>query len=80
MEGGGRATTSTINPPREIALWKERCPVPRLRTEVLFRGILSETELEELERLMEQEVEAAVRYAEESPWPTPEEALEDVYV
>lgn len=77
--GHGESDHQHYQPAGEIALWKERCPVPRLREEALLRGILSAQELAELEKELTVEVEAAVRFAEESPWPIPEEALEDLY-
>jgi len=77
--GHGESDHQIYQPAEEIALWKERCPLPRLREEAVSRGILSGAELEDLEAELAERVEDAVRYAEESPWPRPEEALEDVY-
>ena len=43
-------------------------------------GVLTEEENEKLRRNAVTAVEEAVKFAMESPFPEPEEALEDVYV
>jgi len=42
-------------------------------------GILSESEVKDIEKASRAEVEEAVRFALESPFPAPEEALDYVY-
>jgi len=42
-------------------------------------GVLTEAQAREINERIIAQVEEAVRFAEESPWPTPEEVLEDVY-
>jgi TPP-dependent pyruvate/acetoin dehydrogenase alpha subunit len=46
---------------------------------LLDKGIISARELEWFEAEAKETVEEAVRFAEESPWPEPEEALQDLY-
>ena len=57
-----------------------KCPINKLRDETLAEGLISDDEYEEMNAKMNQIVENAVRFAEESPFPSPEEALEDVFV
>lgn len=78
--GHGEADHQLYQPKEEIALWKERCPIPRLKGQMLSEGLVSGEELEVIEAEVSALVEDAVRFAEESPWPEPEEALDDVYV
>lgn len=78
--GHGETDPQHYQPKEEIALWKERCPIPRLQTELLSDGILSSEEIHRMEEAMREAVQEAVRFAEESPWPAIEEAFDDVYV
>lgn len=78
--GHGESDPQHYQPKQEISAWKERCPIPKLRGEALTEGLISAEELQRLEAGLQAVVEEAVRFAEESPWPAPEEALEDVYV
>jgi len=78
--GHGESDLQHYQPKEEIAAWKERCPIPRLRDDMLAEGLISLQELRSLEAEVQAMVEEAVRFAEESPWPSPEDALQDVYV
>ncbi len=65
--------------PEEIEDWKKKCPIMRFQEKLIKMGILDEAKIREIESMIAREVEEAVRFAEESPYPEPEEALEDVY-
>jgi pyruvate dehydrogenase E1 component alpha subunit len=43
-------------------------------------GVLKENEAGRIEETCLKEVEEALKFAEESPYPGPEEVLEDIYV
>jgi pyruvate dehydrogenase E1 component alpha subunit len=64
---------------KEVEEWKQRCPIARFKKHLLEMGLASEADLAQIDAEVAEEVEAAVRFAEESPLPKPEEALEDVY-
>jgi TPP-dependent pyruvate/acetoin dehydrogenase alpha subunit len=68
-----------LRPQDELQEWKSRCPVATIEARLLERGILSRTDIEDLNSKILEQVQAAVRFAEESPYPAPEDALEDVY-
>jgi len=78
--GHGEADHQLYQPKEEIAEWKGKCPIARLRDEVVAQGLISADELQEMEVKINRIVEDAVRFAEESPYPRLEEALEDVFV
>ncbi|MHB0870255.1 MAG: thiamine pyrophosphate-dependent dehydrogenase E1 component subunit alpha [Chloroflexota bacterium] len=63
----------------EVARWRERCPIRRFQTTLLKSGALSQTEIDGISRRLEEEVVASVRFAEESPYPDPDEALNDLF-
>ncbi|MDY7080415.1 MAG: thiamine pyrophosphate-dependent dehydrogenase E1 component subunit alpha [Chloroflexota bacterium] len=64
----------------EKARNRARDPIENLKKRVLERGLLSEEEVAEIDAQTAQMVEEAVQFAEESPWPVPEDVLTDVYV
>jgi len=78
--GHSEADIQLYQPKDEIAAWVEKCPIPRLRDEALAEGLVTDKEIEKMNTEVNQIVEDAVRFAEESPYPNPEEALEDVFV
>jgi acetoin:2,6-dichlorophenolindophenol oxidoreductase subunit alpha len=78
--GHGESDHQLYQPREEICAWQERCPLPRLREEMLSTGEISAVQVSALETEIQAIVDDAVEFAEHSPWPAPEEALEDVYV
>ncbi len=60
--------------------WKERDAILRYRKWLLESGTAEETELKAIEGEVEREVEEAIRFAEESPYPPLEEIVKDVYL
>eukprot|EP01022_Parablepharisma_sp_SALTPOND_P033676 TRINITY_DN89289_c0_g1_i1.p1 TRINITY_DN89289_c0_g1~~TRINITY_DN89289_c0_g1_i1.p1 ORF type:complete len:376 (+),score=72.82 TRINITY_DN89289_c0_g1_i1:448-1575(+) len=77
--GHGESDPQNYQPKEEIAAWEARCPVLKLRDEMLLEGLITADELREMEAEVEGVVKDAVQFAEESPYPNPEEALEDVF-
>lgn len=63
----------------EIEQWRTKDPIKRLRAQLLERGILDQERLEETQAECVAEVEDAVKFAEESPFPEAEEIYADVY-
>ncbi|MCS6816766.1 MAG: thiamine pyrophosphate-dependent dehydrogenase E1 component subunit alpha [Blastocatellia bacterium] len=66
--------------PRELLeYWQKRDPILRLETYLKEHGMADETDFEAITRRIEEEIEADLQYAEQSPMPDPRIALEDVY-
>jgi len=63
----------------EIEEWKKQDPIARLRAQLVQKKVLTESELEEIQTAITQELDEAVKFAVESPEPEVEEALEDIY-
>jgi pyruvate dehydrogenase E1 component alpha subunit len=69
-----------FRPPEEVKYWKEdHEPIRMARQELLKRG-LSEEDLAELEKAVEEEIEGWVSFAKSSPAPDPAKAAADVYI
>lgn len=65
---------------KEVKKWiTERDPITKYRRFLIESKICSEDDLEVIDREVEAEIADAIRFAEESPFPAPEETLEDVY-
>ncbi len=64
----------------EVEQWKMRDPLEMVRYRILTNGVATEAELDEIDAKVKVIVDESVKFAEESPFPQPEEAFEDVYV
>lgn len=64
----------------EVEKWRADDPIGILERYLMQNGIASEAELDTVEKAIEAEMEAAVKFAEESPFPAPEELFTDIYV
>lgn len=64
----------------EVEQWKSRDPLEMVRDRILTNSVATEAELDAIDAKVKEVVEASVKFAEESPYPEPEAAFEDVYV
>lgn len=64
----------------EVEDWKKRDPIKHYRTKLLTMDLCGEKDLEAIDGKLEKEIEEAVAFAQNSPDPNPEDALEDVYI
>jgi pyruvate dehydrogenase E1 component alpha subunit len=66
-------------PVEEIAEWKAKCPILRLGTYLINADLLSEASARRIEGEAQTEVETAVKFAYDSPYPSREELVESIY-
>jgi pyruvate dehydrogenase E1 component alpha subunit len=66
-------------PKEEVEKWKKKDPIPAFRKKLLEMAILTQQKVEEIDRETGEEIEKAVQFALESPYPQPEETLTDVF-
>ena len=69
----------TYRSAEEIADWKSKCPIERFRKKLLQEALLAESDLDKIEQDIREEIDKAIRFAEDSPFPDPEEALTGLY-
>jgi TPP-dependent pyruvate/acetoin dehydrogenase alpha subunit len=74
----GRAP-AYMRDPAEIAEWQEKDPISRFEALLVKRGVLDEARKESTAAAAKTEIEAAVQYAEESPFPLAEELISGAY-
>jgi TPP-dependent pyruvate/acetoin dehydrogenase alpha subunit len=63
----------------EVEEWKKKDPIQRLRKTMVQNKMATDTDLDKIEKDVLKELDEAVKFAQESPEPAPEEALEDIY-
>lgn len=63
----------------EFEVWKKRCPIERLRQELVTKKIVGEEELRQMLEQIDNEIEEAVAFAEKSPFPEASRLTEDIY-
>jgi TPP-dependent pyruvate/acetoin dehydrogenase alpha subunit len=63
----------------EKEAWKQKCPVKRFEEYLRGRGLLDDAQVKGIYQSVNEEIEEAVRFAEASPLPSPEDTLLDVY-
>ncbi len=63
----------------EMAQWLTRCPIKRFREKLIEQGLLTEETGKTIEANAKACIEEALQFAKESPFPFPEEALQDLF-
>ncbi len=64
----------------ELEHYKTLDPIGIMEHAIKEEGLIPETRMMEIQSMIEQEIEDAVQFAEESPWPEPSELYTDNYV
>jgi len=64
----------TYKTKEEVEEWMKKDPIPRFRKQLIEMGVLTEEDANKIGQEMNEEIEKAVKFAEESPYPAPEEA------
>jgi pyruvate dehydrogenase E1 component alpha subunit len=64
----------------EVEEYKRRDPIEVVRKTILDKKLSTEKDLEDIDHKINAQVEESVKFAEESKYPDPAEALHDVYV
>lgn len=71
--------TQVYQIPSEMNLYKERDCIANFRERVLRDAMATPDEVNRIEQRVQVEIDEAVKFAEASPFPNPEETLSDVY-
>ena len=64
----------------ELEEYKAQDPIEQVKDTLLKKNYATEKDIEVIDEKIKAIVDAAVKFAEESPYPAPEEAFKDVYV
>jgi pyruvate dehydrogenase E1 component alpha subunit len=74
-----RRGMADVRDPAEVETWMRRDPIAQLERQLREQGYLDDAELQTMEREIMAGLEAAVAFAEASPFPLPEQATDDVF-
>jgi pyruvate dehydrogenase E1 component alpha subunit len=77
--GHSRYDPAAYRPEEEVEEWLKKDPIPRFRAKLIEMGALTEQEDQEMNNEAAEAINKAVKFALDSPFPEPDEALEDVY-
>lgn len=80
FRGHSMADPEDYRSKEEVAQWRERDPLPAFASLLEREAIMTAEQHGEIEREATERVDAAVRFAEEAPFPDPHTLYEDVYV
>ena len=79
FHGHFEGDTQVYRTEREAEEWMKKDPIPAFKKRLLQMGVLTEKDADRINQEINEEIEKAVKFAEKSPLPAPEETLEDVY-
>jgi len=77
--GHSEGDRQTYKPKEEAEEWMRKDPIPRFRKKLVEMKVLTEKEANNIDQEMLEELDKAVKFAEESPLPAPEDTLADVF-
>src|SRR6202161_2969944 len=80
FRGHSMADPEQYRSKEEVAQWRARDPIPAFGDRLIADGVIDEAERERIDAEAIARVDAAVEFAEASPFPTPESLYDDVYV
>lgn len=79
LRGHSRVDPARYRPKAEVEEWLSKDPIKRFEERLMQTKVLTEAEIQQIERGVSAKIEEAVKFAMESPYPVPGEALDDVY-
>ena len=77
--GHSKSDKNLYRSKEEIAEWRAKCPILRLKKHLLENEIFTEETIDEMDRETTAMIEAAVEYGKNAPEPSPDTILTDVY-
>jgi pyruvate dehydrogenase E1 component alpha subunit len=77
--GHSKSDANVYRTKEEVEEWRKRCPIKRMKERLLAERLFSAAELQDIEDRSERIIQEALEFAESSPEPALETAIEDVY-
>jgi pyruvate dehydrogenase E1 component alpha subunit len=66
-------------PDDEVARWKERDPITGLERRMIDNGVANQPDFDRIWAALRGDIAAAIAFAEDSPYPSSDQVLVDVY-
>ncbi|MHB8234762.1 MAG: pyruvate dehydrogenase (acetyl-transferring) E1 component subunit alpha [Solirubrobacteraceae bacterium] len=80
FRGHSMADPEQYRSKEEVAQWRQRDPIPAFGQQLVADGVLDDDALAQIDEQAIARIDAAVAFAEASPYPPPESLYDDVYV
>jgi pyruvate dehydrogenase E1 component alpha subunit len=80
FRGHSMADPEQYRSKEEVAQWRERDPIPAFGDRLVREGVIDEAQRAQIDADALARVDAAVQFAEASPFPAPDTLYDDVYV
>jgi acetoin:2,6-dichlorophenolindophenol oxidoreductase subunit alpha len=77
--GLSRIVRAPYRTEEEVEVWKQRDPITIHQQQLLSHGIATQAEMDQMDVQVLQEIEEAVEFARQSPYPDPAELFEDLF-
>ncbi len=77
--GLGRIVRDSYREDDEVEEWKQRDPITIHKARLLEQGIATQEEIDQVENEVKQQIEDAITFARESPYPEPSDLFEDMF-
>ena len=77
--GLGRIVRDPYRDDEELEEWKLRDPIVIHKAHLLEQGVATQDEIDQIESEVKAQIEEAVAFARESPYPEPEALFEDMF-
>ena len=79
IHGHSKSDKNVYRTAQEIAQWREKDPIARMRTDLLAEGGLSAEELDGIDCRAREAMDAALAFAQSSPYPSTDTICDGVY-
>jgi pyruvate dehydrogenase E1 component alpha subunit len=79
-KGHSKSDAKVYRSKEEEQAWKDRDPIAQFEEELKNEGLLDDDRAKKIKEEVDNEVEEAVTFAQDSPYPAKEDLFEDVYV
>jgi pyruvate dehydrogenase E1 component alpha subunit len=77
--GLGRIVRDPYRGDDEVEEWKQRDPIVIHKQRLLEQGIVTQQEIDDIENEVKEQIEEAITFARESPYPEPGDLFEDMF-
>jgi len=79
MRGHAGHDPAKYVPKELLAEWEKRDPIKLYEKVLLEQKIVTEEKIAQMDAEIQKQIEEAVKFSQESPWPEPQEVTKDVY-
>jgi acetoin:2,6-dichlorophenolindophenol oxidoreductase subunit alpha len=76
---GDQGDTYGYRSQAEVEAWMKKCPIERFRKHLIGAGLADAAALDAIDAAVQQQIDDAVAFAKDAPYPDPAEVFTDVY-